>query len=318
MRVSASKIKTFQSCSWVYFCQYVLKISSGTHPKTKAGSVAHFLFEVLINPRHSKYVDAVKDNSASILDFPSLRKLTQKMLKKIELPEEKWIGDIELLVNAGLKLDFNIDGNIKLYDPEYAFEIKTKNYEANGFIDLAAEMPENRIKIRDYKSQGFKFTEEELAFNPQAIMYQYALFEKTKMAVDVEFVLLRHNQIQEVKWVGEEAIKGFMLYLDFISETLKNFSMKSACSNFAAHDKSKWYKLGCITKFGQIKKNGDPYHCCSYKFPRKIFYVKDKDGEIKYSAESMEEIDWTIFKEDYKIEEFKYRGCRYWYPENYE
>jgi RecB family exonuclease len=315
VRLSASLIKEYENCSWSFYCSKILKFPKKTHPKTSAGSVAHTLLEVLANPRHNHYVEDILAGGNTLSHYAALTRLTYRLIEKEGLPS-KWFDDINKLVLAGLHLDFEQEGNTYKYKPEYEFLIKSLDgkYEIRGFIDGAAKVGE-RIKIRDYKSQGYEFTKEELLFNVQAMIYQYILNKETGLPVDVEFVMLRHDKIQEVPWQGNATMGGFELYLDHMADFFEDFGTEKACSNFAAKDKGKWYKLGCITKAGQIKKDGTPWHCCPYKFPRTIYYVKDKDGKVKYSLDSIENVK---LKEGEEIEAFAYSGCKWYFPENYE
>ncbi len=320
VRLSASAIKEYENCSFAFYGNYILKLPRSKHPKTSAGSVSHEIFELLSNPRHRKYVDSIiEDLKPSVADYPALYKLVVRLIKKEGLELEKWFSDVDNLITSGIKLDFYQEGNVFRYKPEHEFWIQTDKYLAHGFIDQAAKYEDEngqaRIMVRDYKSQGFEFTKEELEFNIQALIYQYALHKETGLPVDVEFIMLRHGTKQEVKWQGENSLKGLRAYLDYMADFFEGFDLNKASSNFAAKDKSKWYKLGCITKQGQKKKNGDLFHCCAYKFPRTVYYVKDNTGKIKYSTESKKEI---LLKEGEYIETFKYGGCAYYFPENYE
>lgn len=45
--LSASRIKTAQSCSWLYWCKYKLKLPDKSNEGAKRGSICHLVFEVL-------------------------------------------------------------------------------------------------------------------------------------------------------------------------------------------------------------------------------------------------------------------------------
>ena len=59
IKLSASRIKTLQSCSWMYYCNYNLKLPQKNNSGAMRGTVAHLIFEILANPRHQHYVTKI-------------------------------------------------------------------------------------------------------------------------------------------------------------------------------------------------------------------------------------------------------------------
>ena len=45
--LSASRIKTAQGCSWLYWCKYKLKLPDASNDGAKRGSICHLIFELL-------------------------------------------------------------------------------------------------------------------------------------------------------------------------------------------------------------------------------------------------------------------------------
>ena len=63
-KLSASRIKVEQTCSWQYWAKYVLKLPDKSNDGAKRGSICHLVFECLGNPRHKKhYVKILKNKN---------------------------------------------------------------------------------------------------------------------------------------------------------------------------------------------------------------------------------------------------------------
>ena len=52
--LSASRIKTLQSCSWMYYAKYIIGIPDKGNDGSSRGTVCHLIFEVLGDPRRKK------------------------------------------------------------------------------------------------------------------------------------------------------------------------------------------------------------------------------------------------------------------------
>ena len=57
--LSASKIKTLKSCSWLYWCKYHLKLPDKTNDGALKGEIVHLVFECLGKERHRKHYDNI-------------------------------------------------------------------------------------------------------------------------------------------------------------------------------------------------------------------------------------------------------------------
>ncbi len=322
VKVSASAIKEYENCSWLYNTNYVLKFPQSKHPKTALGGVAHEIFEILSNKKYQTRVSEILAFAEpSITTYPALTRFSIKKLKEAGLNPDEWFTDLDKVVINGLLQDFYQEGSIESFSPEWEFKIETDKYTCRGFIDRAAKYPPTErfpngyIVIRDFKTQGQAFSKEEMNFNIQALLYQYAMHKFEKLPAVVEFVMLRHGKIQKVDWQEEHGIKGLIAYLEYVASYLADFTMEKASSNFARKDKSKWYKLGCITRKGELKKDGTLKFLCSRKYPSTIFYIKDSKGDVKYSTTDVASI---LLKEGETVEVFEYKGCPAWFPEAYE
>jgi len=55
MVLSASKIKTLNTCSWTYHTSYVLKLPRTSNTGSNLGTITHEILECLQNKRHRKH-----------------------------------------------------------------------------------------------------------------------------------------------------------------------------------------------------------------------------------------------------------------------
>jgi hypothetical protein len=312
--ISASRIKTFESCSWLYYAKYTLKIPDSTNEGALKGSVIHDLFELLILPKHkNKYKSIIKKNHIS--GSASVDRLVKIYIKKYKLPSKQEIYDhINQMILVGLKADFYVKG-AKLIKPEYEFNIlnQTPRYLIRGFIDRPSKKGDEVI-IDDYKTSKKKFEGEDIESNMQAIIYSIACKKIwPELTPKVRFVFLQFPEepLLEISFTDEQ-LKGAEYYLESIQFKLDNFSKKQAYSNMAADkgmpsDGTFSGKLMCgfAKEAGQLKKDGSPMWHCSYKFPFKYYIVK-KNGEIIKSYKKKEEI---YLKDGESIEEAMYQGC---------
>ena len=142
VRLSASRIKTLQSCSWSYYSNYVLKLPQTNNSGAMRGTIAHLIFEILSNHRHHKYVKRiVKKNTCEAV--PSVWGLIFKTAKKIGL-------DLDEMVKP-LKKEPEIT-NLKCIDEMILVGLKFDFMDIKGFVgsewafDIVNESPKYRIK----------------------------------------------------------------------------------------------------------------------------------------------------------------------------
>lgn len=292
--LSASRIKTLETCSWVYWNNYHTKIPQTQNDGSLRGTICHTIFELLLNPRHRKdYNKIIKANS--ITGSKGVTKLVKKLKIKAGLNESNF-EILDQMIMVGLKHDFFGEKDGKIISPEYAFEIKNDEpkYHIKGFIDKPIKS-KNKMIIIDYKSSKAKFRGDDLEANIQAMMYSLAskkLWPKLKPIVRFLFLRFPKQPIQELEFT-EDQIKGFEHYLEHINNYINNFDENSAKSNFAIdNDKSRW-----MCGIGNWK--------CPYK-DSYDYYVKlnDKNEIIESNFDGN-------FKDiiGFKIEKRKYEGC---------
>jgi hypothetical protein len=291
--LSASRIKTLETCSWVYWNNYHTKVPQSQNDGALRGTICHTVFELLLNKRHLKnYKRIIKKNA--INGDEGIDRLVKKLSVKVKLDESnyKLLNDMILV---GLKSDFFGEGG-EIVKPEYDFDIVNEDpkYHIKGFIDKPIKI-KKEMHIIDYKSSKYKFRGDDLEANIQAMMYSLAskkLWPKLKPIVKFLFLRFPKQPIQELSFDDNE-IKGFEHYLEHINKYVDNFDENSAQANFAIDNvKNKW-----MCQVGGWK--------CPYKDPYE-YYVKlnDKNEVIESSLDGK-------FKniEGFKIEKRSYQGC---------
>ena len=316
IKLSASRIKTLQSCSWMYYCNYNLKLPQKNNSGAMRGTVAHLIFEILANPRHQHYVTKIV-KSGTCLKQPAIFKLILKAAKREGLDLDEMVKPlkksgqeitnlkcIDEMILVGLKFDFI--GNGKLIGSEWEFDITSEEpkYRIGGFVDRIFKDKKQMI-IRDFKSSKKAFRGEELASNLQGMMYSLAVRKKYQKQKDVlvKFLFLRYpdDPERECPHFTEEELSGFEHYLEYLNGYLKNFDEKKANSNFAAHEYStKWM---CQTKSGWR---------CPYLDAIEYKVLIDKEGRIIKSIFATEDFKERDLKPEYRIEIRKYEGCPAW------
>lgn len=267
IRVSASRIKSVNQCSYKFYLNEIEKLPETTHPKTIVGSICHSIFECLKNPRHKVYYYAII-NSGTINGTP-FERLVKMWQRKYKI-DQLLINDIDSMILVALKhTNFYNDGATRIFPPEHEFKLELQNGIVKGFIDDLSFFGDI-AHIRDYKSQKDKFTKNELSAEKQAAVYQLYVWKAFKMPAQVEFVLLRHPptkrhpnlHLQIVPPKTPEQLMGFELYLESIALTFKNFGIQEAYASFAADNPKKKYFCDYICQFKKpfkyqsVVKNG--------------------------------------------------------------
>jgi len=85
--LSASRIKTLEGCSWLYWCNYHLKVHQESNSGAQRGTIVHLVLEVLLSPRRKKYVTKLK-RAKTIQAIPSMERLVRKHITEQGLTEE--------------------------------------------------------------------------------------------------------------------------------------------------------------------------------------------------------------------------------------
>lgn len=312
--ISASRVKTFENCSWLYYSKYLLKVPEPTNEGALKGSICHNIFEFLLNPKHEqKYKDIIKADS--ICGRESVARLVRKYIVLYKLKQtDELFNHLNKMIMVGLKSDFFVKGG-ELVKAEYEFNILNEKpfYYIKGFIDKPF-IKGSKIIIDDFKSSKKKFEGEDIESNLQGLIYSLAckkIWPHLKPEVRFIFLQFPEEPILPVTF-EEDALKGFEYYLESIQKQLDSFSDKHAYSNFAADqpmpDTGEFKgKLLCgfNSKPGELKKDGTPKWGCPMKWSFHYYVVK-KGNKIIKSALKKEDIKLETGEQ---IEEVFYEGC---------
>lgn len=305
-KLSASKIKLLKSCSWQFYCRYILKVPelSSNHGVLR-GSIIHCVLECLLNKRRKSIVKIILANKDSYSYFP-IKKLVQKHAHKVGIWSEENMEIMNKMILVALEHDFYHKGHIELHS-EKNFSISRKGYFINGFIDKMALYPDGSAIVVDYKSSKARFAKEELAENLQALIYSLATWIEHKTIPIVKFLFLKFDKspAQEAPRYTKDQLEGFEIQLQEITKYIKNFGEEKAFADFAAKDQSRKWMCGRNKFIGEKKEDGSDVWGCAYKFPFD-YYIVDKDGQTLYSALTKEEI---TLKPGEKIKKMRYNGC---------
>lgn len=294
--LSASRVKTLETCSWVYWCKYNLNLPDPSNDGAMRGTICHLIFELLINKRHLKHFNAMT-KKGSIQASKAVDRLVIKNMKKVGIFTDENYTMIGDMILVGLKNDFFGGKGATIDKPEQEFEITNESprYKIKGFIDKPIKYDKKKIvKIIDYKSSKYKFRGDDLESNLQAMMYSLAsktIWPGYKPVV--EFLFLRHPKqpIQQLEYT-EEQLKGFEGYLEHVSGIIDNFDEAAANANFATFNpKSKW--MCGIGKW-----------VCPFK-SKMEYYALIEDGKIVKSSLK----DDLRASDKQKVEKRSYAGC---------
>lgn len=312
--ISASRVKTFENCSWLYYCKYLLKLPEPTNEGALKGSVCHSIFELLLLPKHrKKYNSIIKADSLS--GSRSVHALTLAYIRANGLPDSPEIYNlIDRMILVGLKNDFFVKGGT-LVKPEYEFNILNQSplYLIKGFIDKPF-IKGKRILVDDFKSSKKKFEGEDVVSNLQALIYSLACKKIwPELKPEVRFIFLQFPDDPMVKIsYTEEQLRGLEYYLADIQKKLDSFSIKEACSNMASRKdipNTGEFKGRLLCGFskrpGHLKKDGSVMFSCPMKWSFNYFVVKKGDKIIK----SYLKRDKIKLKDGETIEEALYEGC---------
>jgi hypothetical protein len=312
--LSASRIKTLESCSWLYWCNYHLKLPQIQNDGARKGDICHRIFELLLNKKHNKIFKKII-KAGTITVSKAIERLIRIYSKEIELnlTAEVFL-QIDQMILVGLKNDFFVKDAI-LVQPEYKFDLKNESpfYYIKGFMDKPF-MTKELLIIDDFKSSKRKFDGEDQESNVQAMIYSLAA---TKIWPDkkpkIRFIFLQYPEdpMMELEF-SEDTLRGFEFYLEEVQNRVNNFNERQGRAAFAydkGQPKGGEFKGKLMCGFAkspdQKKKDGTKMWHCPYKFAFDYWIVK-KDGIIKYTSFSDDKIK---LKEGETKEKAHYSGC---------
>ena len=303
--LSASRLKTLETCSWSYWCNYHLKLPQKQNEGALRGTVCHLVFEMLIKKKHKKHFtlitkgDSIRGSSAV---FRLIMKHLSQMEESFDLPmtNEENMKLMNDMILVGLRCDFFGTGG-KVDSPEHEFLIKNENppYKIRGFIDKPILYKKNKqIKIVDYKSSKYKFRGEELHSNIQAMVYTLASkkeWKGYKPTIEFQFLRFPRQPLQQLQFTDAQ-LNGLEHYLSHAFGIINNFTEETATTNYAADTK----KNSWLCKIGKWR--------CPYIDPYDYFVAVNKKGEETNKALKKKDLQ-KILKKGEKIETRSYDGC---------
>jgi len=325
--LSASRIKTAQSCSWLYWAKYKLKLPDRGNDGSSRGTVCHEVFEFLGDKKHKKEFDKIILKQ-DIFASKKVKDLVLNLAKQEGVDDEANMKQIKVMTLNGLSYDFfgNEFGELteEFSEKDFEFDVidDDLNYRIKGFIDKLFIYGDKAI-IRDFKSSKDVFKGKDLEDNMQDLMYTLAvkkMFPKIKELYS-EFLFLKFdlNSKGSIKMpsISDQEIKGFEQYLTHVQEYLDKFNEKTAMSNMAAKanypkDNSFGGPIMCgKAKKGQLKADGTLAWACSAKHDLKYYHITDQENKIIDSC-FIEDLDEYVKKyKDKKVEFnfYQYEGC---------
>ncbi len=315
--LSASKIKTIDLCSFIYYCNYLLKLPKSKNQGSQRGDITHDILEVLGNKKRFTFAENIRKSRI----FPkSVIRWIEIRLKKESIFSEDNLDKIKNYILVALDNDFWMEGG-ELQKPETYFEIQG-DFNVKGYIDRWAiytdEAGDKYAKIIDFKTQKELFKQEELAFSLQAFIYLMAAknicpginLEKSV----VKFIMLAYPEtpVQEAR-ISNSQNNGLSEYLKYLQGYIDKFTEKDKTSNLAADKGFPKYgepfggqaKCGRAKFPGDLKKDGvSKQYYCEYKFPFDYYVELDKNGIVVQSSS----VNITP-KNGNKVEKRKFEGC---------
>ncbi len=329
--LSASRIKTAQSCSWLYWCKYKLKLPDKSNDGARRGSICHLVFEVLGAKGRKKYYNKII-KSQDVFAVPSIERLILKHATREGIDDPENVELMKDMIFNGLSYDFfgcDLGKPTEEYSEKDFDIIKNDGnikYKIRGFIDKLFLYKKKKFAIiRDFKTSKEVFKGKDQTDNLQDLMYSLAvknLFPEYSERVS-EFLFLKFDLdpdaaksgVVRMKALDENELEGFEMQLSEIQKYLDNFSEKDAKKNYAAHqgfpkDNSFSGKLLCgfATKKGELKLDGSPKWHCPMKFD--FFYYQVTNSEGKFVASYFEdEFSEDLVPEDCSYEMMYYQGC---------
>jgi len=344
--LSASRIKTAQTCSWIYWCKYKLRMPDRSNDGASRGTICHLIFECLGNPSHRHHYESIV-KKGSVWDSLPVRRLINYHAKKLEVNDDENLDLINKMIVNGLRYDFygevSSEPTESISEKEFNIVVdeEGKRYSIRGFIDkIFLYSRKKKAIIRDFKSSKQVFKGKDLTDNLQNLMYALAVkhLYPSYLKRYSEFVFLKFDLSEDLfgnpgsgiirmDEISEEELEGFEHYLTEVQDFINSFSEENAVENLAA--KKKYPSDGTFGgplvcgKDGYKMSRGSPVldaegepiqaYICAYRKPSVYYVLLDGEGKVKRSVfeEERGELHANPQKGE-KIEERYYEGCPHW------
>ena len=340
-KLSASRIKTAQTCSWTYWCNYKLKLPDSGNDGSSRGTICHNIFELLGDKHKREFNKIVKDGT--IWNTNIVASQVKKEAEELNVNDKENLDLIDEMIVNGLRCDFFGDTDEKPVHAEsekfFDLEIKDgiKRYAIRGYIDKLFIYKDNSVIIRDFKSSKSVFKGKEVSDNLQNLIYCLAVKHLIpESEPQSEFLFLRFDLEKDLLGnygkgflkmdkISKDELEGFEYQLTEFQNYLDNFDKSTAMSNYAAtQDYPKDGTFGGPLACGKdgykmsrgepiLDDNGEPIlaYICPYRKPMEYYALKDKEGNLKKTAFLDEKHKLDIEDGD-EIIKMKYDGCPHW------
>jgi len=307
LKLSASRIKTLKTCSWIYWCNYILKLPNGGNDGSSKGAVVHLVLELLLKPKHRKHFNSIiKENH--IYGSKVIKRLVIKHANRLRVGDENNLADINKMTMTALNLDFFCKGADRIV-PEEEFTIETEDYKITGFIDKLAHYGKSKMTITDYKTSKRQFEGDDIDGNIQAFMYSLYVYKKYGVIPEVTFLFLKFPEAPEIKpkTCTQEELSGFESYLTYLKDYLANFDIYKATANYAADNPDMKWLCGFARTKGELKKDGSVKWQCPLKYETNYYALIDlKTEEVLKTSLKRKDL---VEKEGTKVHFLRYFGC---------
>ena len=140
VKLSASRIKLAQQCSWKYWANYVLKLPQRGNDGSNRGSVCHMVYETLGDPNNiDDYGEIIK--AGTVHGSKKISNLIKDYAEELGVSDDENMELIDMMCVKGLLYDFfgSDDEEPEKSVSEEAFDLEInedgKKYKIRGFID---------------------------------------------------------------------------------------------------------------------------------------------------------------------------------------
>ena len=176
-KLSASRIKTAQTCSWTYWCNYKLKLPDSGNDGSSRGTICHNIFELLGTKHKREFNKIIKDGTIWNTDI--VAKQVKKEAKDLSVNDAENLALIDEMIVNGLRCDFFGDTEDKplkakseqFFDLEIKKEELGIRYAIRGYIDKLFIYKDNSVIIRDFKTSKSVFKGKDITDNLQNLIY---------------------------------------------------------------------------------------------------------------------------------------------------
>src|SRR3990167_257706 len=103
IKLSPSALQNLEKCSWMFFCQNLLKIPQRPSTAMSLGLIAHLVLQLMLKPRRKKLFKFVVGQNSII--GSSLEFLCRQQLNKHKIFSEENLDKLNTFIMTGLRTD---------------------------------------------------------------------------------------------------------------------------------------------------------------------------------------------------------------------